>query len=222
MSQASSFGIEDGESSGRPTEEIDLYDRATAQTAQDDILGETNVGLGNYTKKEYWMQVESYRKWVFTHAAVSRPLNRRVVDYALTQAAIEAWNEATETQRESEWKDLRPDDSLQMDRRRWIKAKKADLWDIDVGSDVGNYEDRQEVKQERRQQLIQDYGRGDVYWSPPFGRMLKMRHEASRSIKSRLLDNLFGRVSVKKLNDIGGEDSGGLLGGSNEDTEYEQ
>lgn len=171
------------------------------------------------------MQVESYRKWAFTHSAIARPLNRRVVDYALTRKAMDAWQSKDQSQRESEWEtNLRPDEDMQMDRRRWIEAKKADIWDIQIDDSVGGFEDRQEVKQERRREIVENYGRGDIHWQPPFGRLLKMRHEASRSIGSRLLDNLFDRVSVQKMDDAAEQAASRLrdrIGGNNHEDERE-
>lgn len=208
MSQ--SFNIDGGEGTTRANDEVDLYDRATSQTAQDDILGETNVGLGNYTKKEYWMQVDAYRKWVFAHSAIARPMNRRVIDYALVQAAKEEWQELDADEREAEWERIKPDEDTDMDRRRWIQQKKADLWSRDLDEDVTGPNERQEMRQEARREIIKEHGRGDLHWQPPFGRILKMRHEASRSIGSRLLDNLFGRVSVEKLENAARDTASGL------------
>jgi len=219
-----SFDTTDYDPAGSANDQVDLYDRATAPTAKDDILGETNLGLGNYTEKEYWMQVDAFRKWVFAHSAVSKPMNRRVVDFALTQAAVEAWNDLDPEERDEEWADIRPDEGTRMDRRRWIQQKKADLWDVPVDDTVTDPGEAQEIRDEERQMLIEEYGRGDLHWQPPFGRMLKMRHEASRSVGSRLLDNLFGRVSVEKLEQSAREAASGLrerfgAGGDTEDRE---
>ena len=63
-----------------------------------------------------------------------------------------------------------------------------------------------------------------VIWTPPFGRMVKFRHEASRSIGARLMDNAFGRVTVQKVKEQASRAANGLrgrLGGSAEETDRE-
>lgn len=189
-----------GDELSQANEQIDLYDRAVGQTVTDETLGQTNVGLGNYDQDWLWMQVESYRKWLFTDAALSEPVNRRVVDYALTQAAMEQWDRRDDEERRDHWQaELQPSEGYQMDRSRWLEHKKAHLWaepyDVEADNGVGDMEARNELRDDRREELIREYAPGDLNWTPPFGEMLKMRHEASRSLGARLIDNLFGRVT---------------------------
>jgi len=207
-----------GEDGPPANEQIDLYDRATKPNTDDEILEGTNLGLGNYDSDWVWMQVESYRKWIYAHAALAKPMQLRVVDYALTQAAIEAWDEQDHSSRESEWASIRehiaeqlPETTPAMDRRRWIQAKKEDLWNVDVDVSNADPEVKAEVRRDQRMEIVEEYGRGDLEWTPPFGRMIKTRHEASRSLGARVLDNLFGRVK-KQEQEIRepDADSGGL------------
>lgn len=207
MSQ--SFDVDPDDGAKPADDQIDLYDRATEQTVDDDILGSSNLGLGNYSENWLWMQVDSYSKSVFTNSAVAQPISRRVIDYALTQKAIEEWDKRTDRQRQKQWEELRTDEDREMDRRRWIQAKKADIWDV-TDDEVGATQDRQELRREKRRELINEYGRGELAWQPPFMRMLKVRHEASRSLGARVLDNLFGRVSVQKMQDAARKGGGKL------------
>ena len=116
-----------GEDGPPANEQIDLYDRATKPNTDDEILEGTNLGLGNYDSDWVWMQVESYRKWIYAHAALAKPMQLRVVDYALTQAAIEAWDEQDHSSRESEWASIREHIAEQLAHRPSIGQRSTRL-----------------------------------------------------------------------------------------------
>lgn len=208
------FNIDDTTATSRPASELEIYDRVIQPTANDDILGKTNLGLGNYTDEAYWQQVRSYRKWLYAHSAFSRTLDNRVIETAKTELAKQAWDAMEPGERREEWtENLAPDDGMEMDRRRWIKAKKDAVWE-DLKPDGANLNEQEKSHEalRRKQDAISKHGKGNLGWTPPFGRMVKMRHEASRSIRARLMDNAFGRVTVQKVHESAKKKASGLKG----------
>ena len=182
----SGFDINDGAGRDGPVNELDMYNRAVEPPVDDDFLGSMNLGLGYYSSREYWQQVESFRQGLYADAAFARPLNQRAIEEAKRGMGLEAWNNLDEDEREKK------------DRRRFIRAKGEERWQglmpSKTASEYTSQQEREEEAARRRRHAIDNYAETSLGFTPPHWRMIMMRHEASRSRGARLLDNLFGRV----------------------------
>jgi hypothetical protein len=172
----------------QPHDQIDIYNLAIESTIDSELIDDVLLGLGNYSGREYWQQVDAFRKGLFSVEAFSRRLRERAIEEtktALAKDGIEAeWREAgTDSQQtvdEPGWNNLDEEERAKHDRRRWISAKKDEYWE-------------QLPEQIKYEQIVETAGL-DTDWKSPHLRMMMMRHEASRSKGARLMDNLFGRV----------------------------
>lgn len=180
-----------------PKSELDLYGSALGPTTVDDeFLQRTNFGLGNYSSREMYQQVESFRDGLFADAAFSSVLLERAVDYTKRRLAEQQWQEEYGDQ-----------DDPDVSRREYIEANADDIWES-----LGSVEDREEPSpQQAKLDAMAKHAGVTSDWVPPHWRVMKMRHEASRSRDARLLDNVFGRVKVVK--DKAQEGTEALLGG---------
>lgn len=183
---AAGFDLNDGNARDGPVNELDMYNRAVEPPVDDEFLGSMNLGLGYYSRKEYWQQIESFRRGLYADAAFRRPLNHRAIKEAKRAMGLEAWEKLDEDEREEK------------DRRRFIRAKGEEKWQnlmpSKTASEYSTQQEREEEAARRRRQAIEEYAESDIGFTPPHWRMIMARHEASRSRGARLLDNLFGRV----------------------------
>jgi hypothetical protein len=174
------------ESTAPPTE-IDLYDEASGSTVDDPFLSRNNLGLGNYGKQAYWQQVESFADGLFGDTAFGRLLTKRAVAETKRKLAVEGWTcekasggviEFDSWDEQSKWEDH--------ERRQAIRERGEEIWN--------------RLDDEQKAAAVEEQA-GAGTWTPPQWRMLMMRHEGSRSIGARLMDNLFGRVQEQKVSD---------------------
>lgn len=181
-----------------PRDELDLYDTAIDAAGDDEFLRGNKLGLGNYSDKEMWQQVESFGIGLYALSAFETKLERRQIEETKLAMAHEAWNDLDEDERE------------QKDKRRFIEREKKEQWQSLAPEDksIGDAEDRLEVMAERQAEEIQKRTGQPPGWTPPHLRMLLMRHEASRSRGARLMDNLFGRV--QEIFKSGDDDADGI------------
>lgn len=174
------YGATDKRSEKGPSNQLDLWSKAIDPTEADEFLSESNLGLGNYGDKEYWQQVESFKKGLYADAAFSRVLIERAIDETKTALA------------EDEWQDVDGDNRQNYDRRRYLETRGEEIWE-------SLSESEKALALEEKTGLTRK-------WTSPFHRMLMMRHESSRSKDARLMDNLFGRVKEVKTNGGGSEE----------------
>ena len=80
-------------------------------------------------------------------------------------------------------------DTGEMSKEEYMREHMDDLW-RNLGVDT---EETQYTTQQHQAWLVHVCTGLDMDWTPPHWRMLKARHEASRSKDARLIDNLFGR-----------------------------
>lgn len=172
-----------GKEKRRPNSMLEVYMAALAGETGDPFLDQINMGTGNYTDSEYWLQVQEFRNGLYAEAAVSRKVlerARRETKEAVVRAILET-----------------PDSKLLDD----ISYPPPDD-DASFGEYYGEHADEiweslgtEEITPSRHRAIlvneVTDLGMG---WTPPHLRMVKMRHEASQSKDARALDNLFDRV----------------------------
>jgi hypothetical protein len=176
----------DDKSSGRqPASQTEIYGEAVQPASSDEFLGDNNLGLGNYTESTYWQQIDSYQQGMYGDAAFARAIVARAIAQTKRRIAEPAWEQ------------LSGDEQFYTDKREWLDAKGDELW--------------QQLEPHQRRALLKKYTGIDSDWRPPFWRMLMARHEASRSIGARLIDNLFGRIKEEERTVKTPDDGGGLL-----------
>jgi hypothetical protein len=221
MSKARSNGTHekaDKTSDARPSRPVEVYSDATEPTASDDeFLANNNLGLGNYTRKEYYQQVDAYKKGEFADAAFGRRIIR--LGKRQTQLALgrQAWADLDAEERA---RICDPDRGECAGRREWIRAEGRRRWDDGPGIgeyDLSRVDDIDGLRETLRWNAFAEETDISKNWQSPFRRMLLMRHEGSRSIGSRLLDNLFGRILERRKTIDAGEDGGGLFSRSRSD-----
>ena len=174
-----SFGVADKSANPGPASSLDIYDEAVSGSSETSI--DTNLGLGNYSPAEMYQQIQSYQKGMFADAALSRVILQRATLEAQIGEGKEKWRDLDESPRErkDKWTYIR-----RIGRTRW------EAMDI-----------------EQQKEAVQRHAGIPKDWTPPFFEMLAARHEATRSRKARLIDNLFGRV-VEQFKSFSGSDGG--------------
>jgi len=182
--------LDDKQASSQPSSELDLYDEAVHPTVSDDFLKQNNLGLGNYTEREMWQQVESFADGLFGDAAFANLLGERAIKETKRKLATEGISFLKE-------------DGSQLEFEPWDEKSKYD---------EGDYHRPREAVRERGEEIwsrLDDAMKREAIrekvgadgWTPPQWRMLMMRHEGSRSKGARTLDNLFGRVQEHKVDE---------------------
>lgn len=178
------FGVQDKtRNDSGPTSELDIYQDAVDSTVDDEgLLSRTKLGLGYYSDREYWQQVDSYRAGMFGHDAFADRMITRAVEETKTELAVSGigFKSGGKEYQFQGWDDLSDDQKEKQDRRRWIEAQREEIW-----------ENLPEGIQETA--VVEVTGISSE-WTPPQWKMMMMRHESSRSRGARLIDNLFGRI----------------------------
>jgi len=112
----------------RPHDQIDIYNLAIASTIDSDLIDDVLLGLGNYSSREYWQQVDSFRKGVFSTAAFTRRIRERAIEETKVELALngvsEQW-EVDQTARAFEadgWNDLDDETQANIDET-WPEPK---------------------------------------------------------------------------------------------------
>lgn len=189
--QNGQFTSPDKQARDGPTDSLDIYGEAS-DTADDELLESANLGFGNYSEGMMWQQVESFKDTLFADAAFSRILIGRCIEQTKRRLGEEAWQDEVIDSGAS------PD---KHDRAEFIAERGEEVWE-------------QLNDAQRREKMQQYYGVG-YEWRPPHWRMMMARHESSRGRDAHLLDNLFGRIKKKIVNDESSPRGGNLprLGG---------
>lgn len=203
MSANGEFNGERKRAPGPPPTTEEIYDRATAPAAEDGVLEEVNFGLGNYSKRESYQQVELFMDGLYGEQAFGRAIRELVLHKAKYKLGLYGWEYAG-TQYNG-WHQRAEGGEQTLD------GLSKDEWAIEKGSDYW-----ETLPEDQREQVIKQFADADPEWEPPHHSAARMHHEASRGRGARLLDNLFGRVSVQQLKKKAEKAKGGLLsrGGS--------
>lgn len=199
----------------RPQDQLDLYQEVIDSPEIDGFLDENNLGLGNYSGREMWQQVQSYRDGMFSSTAFARTIRDLAIEETKWELGLNGWemridgdrlkwtgwNGLDDEERQDQWAaELADADDEFMDRRTWIQRQGEWIFEDLV---------QQRIEGERypAREAISEIANYDGQWDPPHFRMMMVRHETSRSRGARLIDNLFERVK-KMVNHS--DDSGGL------------
>lgn len=174
---------------------LGVYMHAIQSPLGDDFLDQSSLGLGNYNSKEYWLQIQSFRHGLYADAALTRRVLERAIHEAKRELARDCYNRPDQMMIAFPQPDKPEDDEFEFGddyetEEEYIERAADQIWD-DLGKEDMTTVDHQVM-------MIEKYAGIDKNWVPPHWRMLKMRHEASRSKGARLIDNLFERVREVK------------------------
>lgn len=170
-----------------PGSMLEVYMHAIASRANDDFLDQINLGIGNYTNDEYWQQVKAFRKGLFADSSITRRLVERAV-LETKMEMVDAIYDERDSARILQGVDY-PEPKRDRPRHAYLEDEMDEVW-----RNLGYRTDEEQYTTEEHQAwLIHEVTGLDYNWVPPQWRMLKMRHEASRSKDAHLLDDLFGR-----------------------------
>jgi len=169
-----------------PGSMLEIYMHALKNSTGDDFLDSINLGVGNYTDGMYWQQVESFRNGLYADAAMTEAIieraklqtQRRMVDAIFD-------DEDARILRHVDFDE--PGEGAS--RQEYFDEHIEDIWQ-GLGVDK---EGEQYTTSQHQAYLVHIATGLELDWTPPHWRMLKARHEASRSKNARMIDNLFGR-----------------------------
>lgn len=221
MTDKNGIQLQDTNGSQRPNSELDIYSKAIDEASGDADVVDANFGLGYYERSEYWQQVEAFRDGLFAIETFRERLADRAVEEAKRELAERGYDWDVDPDRNMYrnltesgidlsgtgrgqtlhlpgWSDLDDDQRDARDRRRYLDERGEQLWS--------------QLDEEAQKDAVREFVGAAESWTPPHVRMLQMRHEASRSIDARLLDNLFGRVSRQEVAEESSGDSDSVLG----------
>jgi hypothetical protein len=194
MSQASTngeFALPDKNSESGPHSELDIYDSVISPEVYDDIA--QNLGLGNYSDAEYWQQMESAKQGMYAEAAFSRPLFEQTVYETIMSLGTRGW----------QWFDENSEEYRDPDTWEDWSEQKRDAKRDRHGGRIAAIRDRGEhlwrlLPEDEQPAVLEEYGGLTEPFRSPHWRMVEFRHEGSKSVDARLLDNLFSRVKEVK------------------------
>lgn len=202
MSQSNGVAVDDKERGQSARNELELYERVSKPSTDDDFLDQNNLGLGNYSSRERWQQVQSFREHMFSEASVVPMIS----DSALYQTRWQLGEQVLEKSSQDDPVELAKEKGLIDDDERLVGRRHAIIRLGEnkfekIGTDTLNDSefknvspsDRKEVEAKKKIETIQDEV-GDPGFLTPHSRMISARHETSRSVNAHLIDNLFSRV----------------------------
>jgi hypothetical protein len=167
---------------------LEIYMRAVDNTTGESFLDAVNLGVGYYSDEEYWQQVEAYRNGLYADSAMTEKVIRRAVlqtKRRMVDAIVDGRHDARLLKRVDY-----PDPGDGQSRQGYFEEHIDDVWE-DLGYETADGESY--GTHEHQAWLVHVCTDLDMDWTPPHWRMLKARHEASKSKGARLIDNLFGR-----------------------------
>lgn len=180
-----------------PGSMLEVYMQALASRTHDDFLDTINLGVGNYSDEEYWQQMSSFRQGMFADAGMTRKLLERARYETKVEVVRAIFNDPESellrgiTPPHERDSDVPDDvDELDMTPRRYFNDYAESLWN-DLGYTTS--EGERYSREAHQASLVNQVTGIEKNWVPPQWRMLKARHEGSRSKDAHLIDNLFGR-----------------------------
>lgn len=203
-----------------PSSELGIYNLVIKPTELDEFLSETNLGLGNYSSREYWQQVDEFQDHIYADAA----FGETTLDYAIYATKYQLGQEYfDELDAEHPAEAVTDHDDISFDvpegvyrdaivalgEYKWKRLGRDEVskqqWEQQL--DIA---DRQELTAQMQLQALDDYASGAHQWTTPHGRMISVRHEASRSRGARLVDNVFNRIrEIRSNTNLDDEELGG-------------
>jgi hypothetical protein len=162
---------------------LEIYMHAVANNTDDDFLDTINLGVGKYEEAEFWQQMESFRTGMFADAAMTK----RIVERAVLEAKRKMVETIMERPGSKVLRNVDYPDPDRMSKREYFDKHAENIWE-DLGTEDGEY-----TPEQHQAWLVSHFTGLDMNWTPPHWRMLKARHEGSRSKDGHLIDNVFGR-----------------------------
>jgi hypothetical protein len=194
---ANGFGIDDKQRDGSvPSSQLDLHDAVINPPSGDPLLETTNLGIGNLSESQYWLQVQAYESVIYaqTFGDYLIDLARHAGQYELGARGWQYWHT------DDELKEHDGVDEDDVDSRVDVRERGEHIWEL--------------LPERERIKVIDEYGGLSSEFLSAFWRMLTVRNEVSRSKNAQLLDNYFGRKSERKIEHSGDMPQGRLrLGG---------
>lgn len=175
-----------------PTNELDLYQQTVDPTEVDQLLNELNLGLGNYSDRESWQQIQSFRNHLYAESAFAGTLLDLAVYETLWELGQEAHERADADNLDDLDADTRRQAILELGRQRWESLGEGAVTEAEWRE--MNADQREVLTQREQLDALEDHSGVSEHWTPPHGRMIAVRHEASRGRDARLMDNVYGRV----------------------------
>lgn len=91
MSPKPGYSVQNGESRSGPRDQLDFYSEVVRPTVDDGDLERSNYGLGNYSSREFYQQIETFVEGMYADAAFSRLIFERAVYETKRALAAEQW-----------------------------------------------------------------------------------------------------------------------------------
>lgn len=191
---------------GHSESALEIYDKVVRPTEGDKFLEETNLGLGNYSKKLYWQQIGEFKDHLYGEAAFGggKNVERALADVRF-ELAREAWDELDEDEREEAL------EKCNGSRRRWFRERGDELLEAELPSEKEikelmlaydqnprDLELRAYYRELALELVLDEHTRVSGELTSAFGRMIRARHEGSRSIGAHLIDSVTNRVKEIK------------------------
>lgn len=205
----------------RPNDELDLLDDVANESVDDEFLSEQNLGVGNYTSKEMYQQIQSFQHGVFSESAFGSLLYERSIKETKTRLAkdgwrfihpsdqsvrhMKGWEDLSPKKRQEVWEDRLQKNDEQMTKRRWLERRGEELFQTLIEARSP------ETRRFPAREAMDELAGWDGDWQSPHMRMIMARHETSRSRDARLMDNVFGRIK-KQITETDADNGGGLRG----------
>ena len=168
-----------------PGSMLEIYMHAVGNQTGDSFLDTINLGVGNYEEPEYWQQIDAFRNGMFADAAMTRKVIERAVLETKKHMVDAIFGDGDSSLLEKGSINYpKPGD---MSKEEYLEKHMDDVWD-----GLGIPDEGYSTEQHQAWLVNRATGLG-MDWTPPHWRMLKARHEASRSRDARLIDNVFGR-----------------------------
>jgi len=168
-----------------PGSMLEIYMHALSNSTSDDFLDSINLGVGNYTEGEFWQQIEAFRNGLYADSAMTG----KIMDRAVLQTQRRVVDEIFEGGSSRILRNIDYPEPGDMSKEEYMEKHMDDLWrNLGIDTDETQY-----TTQQHQAWLVHICTGLEMEWTPPHWRMLKARHEASRSKDARLIDNLFGR-----------------------------
>jgi hypothetical protein len=198
------YQMDDTQRNGGPTSELELYSDVAEPSTEDDFLSDNNLGLGKYSGREYWQQIEAFKNHMYSESAFGRKLSELAIyqtQYGLGKEALENQDEYDSFVDMAQGKGILDDDDI-IGRRQAIIAIGKHRWNTLLKERYTEnarkqMDDREAFLHREQLRAVEEHA-GSSEWLTPHSRMISARHEGSRSKDAHLIDNLFGRVREQR------------------------
>ena len=165
-----------GSETAGPQTELDMLGGVVNPDVDDELLDEVNLGTGNLSTNDYWVQNKLFEDGLFAEATLSETIVKRAFHQTKREVGAKGY--------------VRLDDGGAI-IKRWAPVDEREDHDraLEWGEQIW-----MEITPAEQMDALDEVTGLAADWTPPHWRVLKARHELSKSKGARLLDNFFGRV----------------------------